>query len=410
MLAGVYSLNLVDRGLMILLLQPIKQDLQLSDSQLGFVTGIAFGLFYATLGLPIAQWADRGNRATITSLAIAVWSVTVAATLLVTNFVQLLCARIAAAVGEAGCKPPTYSLVGDYFPEPAERSRAMAVYFAGGPLSALVSFMAGGWLSESLGWRMTFLLMGVPGLLLAVLVKLTIVEPRVRPDRVAVAQEAAPSVRTVLATVWRQRSSRHLCMAIILLYMITMGLSPWYAAFLMRSHGMGTGEVGTWLGIVAGFGGIAGALLGGFVAARWFGENERGQMQLSAVTVSALLPCFVAFLILPQKHNALIALVPLFVAFNASFGPTYALLQRLVPDSMRATSLSLVMLLANLIGMGVGPLIVGVLSDLFSPALGVDGLRYAMLCLSFVALWSGYHFWQVSRTVKQDLTFVGSVG
>jgi len=174
----IYGLNYLDRGLIVLLLQPIKDDLRLSDTQLGFLTGIAFALFYATLGLPIARWADRGNRVTITSAAIGLWGVTVMSCVLVTNFVQLLLARVAAAVGEAGCMPPTYSLVGDYFPSPTQRARAMAVYWLGNPLAAVTSFIIGGRLNEAYGWRTTFFLMGLPGLAMAVIAKLTLIEPR----------------------------------------------------------------------------------------------------------------------------------------------------------------------------------------------------------------------------------------
>jgi MFS family permease len=153
----VYTLNYLDRGLIILLLQPIKEDLHISDTQLGFVTGIAFALFYATLGLPIARCADRGNRVTITSIAIGLWGGTVMLCLFVTNFVHLVFARIAAAIGESGCMPPTYSLVGDYFPAPAERTRAMATYWLASPVALLISLVAGGWLNERYGWRVTFL-------------------------------------------------------------------------------------------------------------------------------------------------------------------------------------------------------------------------------------------------------------
>ena len=157
----VYTLNYVDRGLIVLLLQPIKDDLHLSDTQLGFLTGIAFALFYATLGLPIARWADRGNRVTITSIAIGLWGLTVMSCVFVTNFAQLVLARIAAAVGESGCMPPTYSLVGDYYPAPAGRARAMSIYWLGNPFAALTSFIVGGWLNELYGWRITFFLLGI---------------------------------------------------------------------------------------------------------------------------------------------------------------------------------------------------------------------------------------------------------
>jgi predicted MFS family arabinose efflux permease len=399
----VYTLNFLDRGLIILLLQPIKDDLRLSDTQLGFLTGIAFGLFYAVLGLPIARWADRGNRVTITSIAAALWGATVMACLLVGNFVQLVLARIAAAVGESGCMPPTYSLVGDYFPEPGERTGAMAIYWLASPAALLISFIAGGWLNELYGWRITFFVMGVPALFIAVLVKATIAEPRTRASSSEAPPRGLPRMRDVLAILWRQTSSRHLIVAIILFFTLGAGLAPWYAAFMIRTHGMGTAELGVWLGVIFGFGGIAGTLLGGHVTGRWFAHDERGQMRLSGVMISLLVPFFVLFLLLPRKELALIALIPLIVVGNFIFGPTFALLQRLVADEMRATTLAVVMLLANLIGMGIGPQVVGILSDRLAPALGSDALRYAMLIMSFVALWAGYHFWRVGHTVQQDL-------
>lgn len=400
--------NLVDRGLMWLLLQPIKEDLQLSDTQLGFVTGIAFAMFYATLGIPLARWADRGNRVTIASLAIGLWGFTVMACLFVTSYVQLVFARIAAAVGEAGCKPPTYSLVGDLFPEPAERTRAMAIYMIASPLASLLSMGAGGWLSDRYGWRMTFFLMGIPGLMLAVLVKLTLIEPRTRAT-VQNREEARPTLKAVLHILWFNRSLRHLSLALILVYAMCLGLAPWYAVFLMRSHGMAAAELGIWLGLIFSVGGIAGLSIGGYVGSRWFADNERGQMRWSAATVGFALPCFAAFLALPQKHDALIALATLIVVLSIFLGPVYALLQRMAPDRMRATLMSVVMLFTNLIGMGLGPQIVGMLSDWLAPRFGSDSLRYAMLTLSFLAPWAAYHFWQVGRTLKEDLSRAHSV-
>jgi predicted MFS family arabinose efflux permease len=406
-MTAVYMLNLVDRGLMILLLQDINEDLQLNDTQLGFLTGIAFGLFYATLGLPIARWADRGDRVTITSLAIGLWGITVMSCVAVTSYLQIVLARIAAAVGESGCKPPTYSLVGDYFPQPAERQRAMAIYLTGSPLAALVSFVVGGWLNEIYGWRLTFFIMGIPGLLLAAVIKFTLIEPRQGAGDERARARESPSMRLVLSTLWRRRSCRHLSIALILIYTMSLGLAPWYAAFMIRSHAMNTAELGVWFGLIFGVGGAAGTLLGGYSASRWFGGNERGAMRLCAVTVVALVPCFAAFLLVPHKHQALIALVPLIAVFNLFLGPAYALMQRLVAAEMRATALAVVMLLANVIGMGIGPQVVGISSDLLTPTLGTDGLRYAMLFISLVAVWGGYHFWRVGESVGQDLCMQG---
>jgi len=210
----------------------------------------------------------------------------------------------------------------------------------------------------------------------------------------------------VLSALWRQHSCRHVSIALILFYTMGLGLGPWQAAFLMRSHGMGTAEVGLWFGMIFGAAGIVGVLLGGYVASRWFTHNERGQMRVTAVVVTSLVPCYVAFLTLPEKYQALIAFAPLTVVFNFFLAPTYALLQRLVPDDMRATSMAVVMLLANLVGMGIGPQVIGFLSDLLEPVLGQEALRYAMLVMSLVAAWAGYHFWQVGRTVEQDLSQV----
>lgn len=402
----VYTLSLLDQVLMALVLQPIKEDMHLSDTQLGFLTGIAFGLFYAVFGVPFARWADRGNRTTITSVAIALWGATVMSCLLVTNFLQLVIARVAAAVGASGCMPPTYSMLGDYFPGSAVRTRAMTVYMLSNPLSNLVSFVLGGWLNERYGWKVTFFALGVPALIVAVIVKMTIAEPRMSTASAQGAQSKPPRMMEVLTRLWRQQSARHLSIALILLYTMGLGMGPWYAAFMMRSHGMGTGELGLWLGLIFGIVGVAGIFLGGYVTARWFSNNERGQMRLSALAIASTVPCFTLFLFAPHKYQALAAMVPLAVAFNFFLGPVVALMQRLVIDEARATTMAVVMLLANLIGMGVGPQTVGVLSDALMPVFGIDSLRYSMLIVSCMALWGAYHLWRAGRTVVEDLAMV----
>jgi hypothetical protein len=197
-------------------------------------------------------------------------------------------------------------------------------------------------------------------------------------------------------------------LGIMLFYTMGLGLLPWYAAFLIRSHSMTTVEVGVWMGLICGIAGVAGILLGGHLAVRWFAGDERNQMRLAAGLIGALVPCHVLFLLLPQKIPALLAFVPLVMFYNSYTGPTYALLQRLVTDEMRATTLAVVMFLANLIGMGIGPQVVGTLSDLLAPTLGSDSLRYAMLGMSFTALWAGYHFWRAGQMVAADLLAVGA--
>jgi MFS family permease len=401
-LTSVFTLNWLDRGLIILLLQPIKLDLALSDTQLGFLTGIAFALFYATVGVPMARWADRGNRVTITSIAVGLWGVTMMSCVFVTSFLQLVVARIAAAIGEAGCMPPTYSLLGDYFPGAAERTRAMSVYWLASPLALLLSMVIGGWVNERHGWRLTFLCMGLPALIIAPLMKMTVAEPRARIGNVP--GRARPAKLTVvLNTLWTLPAARHVSLGIVWFFTLTLGLAPWYAAFLTRSHDMETAYIGNWLGVIFGVAGIVGLLLGGYIGGRWFDGNERTQMRVTGVIVAALLPCFCAFLLIPSSNGTLCALAVLMLALNVSAGPTFALLQRLISEEMRATTLSVVMLVANLIGMGLGSQVVGLLSDRLKPVYGNDSLRYAMLTISSVALVSAYHFWQASRTVEQEL-------
>jgi predicted MFS family arabinose efflux permease len=282
----------------------------------------------------------------------------------------------------------------------------MTIYMVASPLPALVSFVLGGWLNTLYGWRMTFFIMGIPGLLIAVLVKLTIAEPRLDRRHSYESSRPLPRVLDVLTTLWHQRSLRHLGIGIVVLFTLMWGLWPWYAAFMVRSHGMSIVQLGIWLGLISGGGGIAGILLGGFIADRCFPNDERSQMRVNAVVIASLTLWFTLFLLLPQKHYALIALVPLVVVFNFWFGPTFALMQRLVADEMRATALALVMLVGNLVGMGIGPQIVGLLSDLLNPSLGNDALRYAMLIMSFLALWVSYHFWRASASLSDDLEAV----
>ena len=412
-LTVVLTLSYLDTSLIVVLLEPIKTDLSLSDSQLGLLTGIAFALFYATLGVPIARWADRGNRVTIASIAIALWGATVMLSLLINNFSQLLLARVAAAIGQAGCMPPMYSLIGDYFPGARERTRAMTIFMLSQPLSSVGCF-AGGWLNEHYGWRMTFFLIGAPGLVAAILAKLTIAEPRCHLSAPSAEHTNAPplrtvTLRTVVTVLWRQRSYRHLILAMVLLFIVGQGLNPWYGAFLTRNHAMSTSELGLWLTIILGLGMFVGTLMGGYVIMRWFSHNERGQMRLTAVTIAMLVPCSALFLLLPGKEGSLLALAPISMAYGFFIGPTFALMQRLIGTEIRATALAVVMLLSNLLGMGIGPQLVGLISDRLQPSLGNDSLRYAMLAISFVALWSAFHFWRVGRTVARDLSLQDSI-
>lgn len=403
LMTAVYGVNLIERALMSLLVEPIRVDLGLSDTQIGMVTGIVFGVFYVVAGLPLSRWADRGDRALIAAGSIGLWGLTMMGFMLVGNFVQLLMARLVVAIGEAGCKPPTYSLVGDYFPGPVERTRAMSVYWLSSPLAALVGFSAAGWLNEHFGWRMTFLIMGMPGLMLAALVWFTLKEPRRTVQAKPASPRPLPSMAYAFLVLWRQPTARNLMFALILYYMLAHGMQPWYAAFLIRSHGMGTGELGLWLGVTQGGAGIVGIVLGGVISSRWLVGDERTQLRVTAIIVASLVPLLATFLFVGTQYQALATLGLYMLVLYFLFAPTFALFQRLVPNEVRATTLAIVMTLVHLVSMGIGPQVVGLLSDWLKPALGQDSLRYAMLVVSFVALFAGYQFWKAGRTVVHDL-------
>jgi MFS family permease len=239
---------------------------------------------------------------------------------------------------------------------------------------------------------------------MAVVAKATIGETRLRPAPAQLpTSDNMPRFVDVLINLWCQRSMRYLVVGYILFWTVGLGLTPWYAAFLMRSHAMSVSEVGLWFGLVVGITGIIAMLVGGYVVGRWLDHQEARQLRWAALMSFLLMPCFVLFLLLRQKHPALMALVPLVLVFNCFSGPIYALMQRLVPDSMRATTLAVVLLLSNLIGLGIGPQLVGILSDALAPLLGIDSLRYAMLAMSLSTLGAAYYFWKASGAVAQDL-------
>jgi MFS family permease len=401
-LTVIYTWSIVDQGMITLFLEPIKQDLRMSDTQLGMLAGVAFGLTYSAFGVPIARWSDRRDRSVIAALMIALWGATIMLSSAAKNFGQLIAARAITAIGEAGCMPPTYSLLGDYFPEASERNWSMTIYMLANPLSFLLSFVVGGQLNEHFGWRFVFFVAGVTALVLAPLVKLTIREPRLKS--LAMQDSSSSSaLMPVLRLLWKQQSTRRLTLALMLAYTVGLALAPWDGAFMIRNHGAAVAELGTWFGLIFGLGGVTGVLLGGYVTERWFATDERHQLRAIGVAVGLLTPCMALFLLLPGKVEALTALVPFVLAANFLFGPTFALLQRLVPDDMRATAAAVVLLVCNLVGMGLGPQVVGSLSDALRPLLGENSLRYSMLAMAFLALWSGALFWRAGRTVAADL-------
>jgi MFS family permease len=405
------AFNYADRLALGLLLQDIKTDLDLTDTQLGFLTGIAFALFYSLMGVPMARWADRGNRVTLITLTTALWSAAVALSGAAGNFVQLLLIRVGVAVGEAGCVPPAHSLIADTFTR-GERPRAVARYMLGMPLSFVIGYFPAGWLNQLYGWRVTFVLMGLPGLLLAVLAWFVLKEPRSkqRAERSLVSDQivpaAQPTLRDVCGTLWANLTFRNLLLCLAVSQFFAAGILQWKPSFFVRSYGIETRELGAWFAAIYGIGGVLGTYLGGEWAARYAAKNERLQLDAIALAYCCFGVLSVGMYLSPDLYLALALMAIATVGFYATIGPLFATVQSLVDERMRAQSIALIYLVANLIGLGFGPLAAGALSDAFQPYAGKESLRYALLVLCPGYFWAAWHLLRAGRTVMRDLDTV----
>lgn len=409
----VLAFNYVDRYALGLVQEDIKHELALSDSQIGFMSGFAFALFYAVMGIPIARWADTGNRVRIIWVTTLLWSVAAAFCGMVTSFAQLLVARVAVAVGEAGCLPPAHSLISDYFKREG-RARAVAIFMLGGPISLVIGFFAAGWINELYGWRVTFMTLACPGVALALAVALTLRDPRFRGltdasnsgaggAAMGAEQNPSPSWRTVYAALRNNRTFRHLLFCFAVLHFFGSGIGQWQPTFFIRSYGLSTGTLGTLFALTFGLAGLVGTYVGGELASRFAANNERVQLRSIAIACAAF-SLFSALIYLSPAYPKAFGFLAIAAFGGAAInGPMFATIQNVVPAPMRAVSIAIIYLFANLIGMGLGPLAAGALSDLFRPAVGEESLRYALLCLCPGYLWAGWHCWQAARSVGPDL-------
>jgi predicted MFS family arabinose efflux permease len=406
-LLAILAFNYVDRLALGLLLQDIKAELGLTDTQLGLMSGIAFALFYSVMGIPIARWADRGNRITIISVTTALWSIAVSLCGIAGSFLQLLVIRVGVAVGEAGCMPSAQSLIADVFTR-QERPRALAIYMLGGSASMLIGYFLAGWLNQSFGWRVTFMLLGVPGMALATLAALSLRDPRASAPA-AMDTSRQPSLREALCALWSNRSFRHLLFCFSIASFFGYGILQWQPAFFMRSYGLKTGALGGWFALIYGAAGVLGTYWGGALAARFAAGNERLQLRAMSLLYVAF-AISSAFMYLSSSATAAFAWMALAAVGGAAVtGPMFATIQTLVAPEMRATAIAFVYLFANLVGMGLGPLAAGALSDALTPVFAGEALRYALLTLCPGYLWGAWHLWRASRTVLHDLERVSIV-
>ena len=405
LLVAVGVCSWVDRNVFSVLLESIKIEFGFSDTQLGLLGGVAFGLFYASVGLPVAYLADRFNRRNIISIALFLWSLMTTFSGMAIGFVSLFFARIGVGVGEAGGAPPSQSLVSDYFP-PEKRGFAMGILYLYIPLGFLVGFLIGGWINEFFGWRKAFFVVGVPGVIFSILLRLTLREPpRGHADGVR-DSGVTPSLLSTIRYFWSRPSMRHIPLAGAIHGIGAWSMGVWLPAYFIRVHGMGSGEVGTWMALIYGIGGGAGVIYGGYLSDRLVKAtgDKRWYMWLAGLAVLISAPfAFFIFLSKTQLPALLFLIVPITV-MHMSLGPIVAMIQGLAGLRRRAVAAAFYLFLSNLISMGVGPVIVGMVSDYFNLRYGNESLRYALLVIVFVTfIWSSIHFFLSTRTLREDL-------
>ncbi|HBB55642.1 MAG TPA: MFS transporter [Hyphomonadaceae bacterium] len=411
----VYTLNFVDRQIVSILNEDIKEALGASDTQMGLLGGLAFALFYTTLGIPIAVLADRGNRVKIIATGLAIWSAMTAVCGLATNFLQIFLARIGVGVGEAACTPPAQSLIADYVPA-ERRASAMAFYALGIPLGTMLGFAFGGIFAQAFGWRAALLLAGGPGVILAVIVWLTLKEPRLHlPKRAHGPPASRPSVGDYLK-LFANPTYVHLCCAGGVAAFVGYGLSYWLPAYFIRAFQMSVLEVGLVFGVALGFTGMIGTMLGGLIVDHF---KKRFPGAIMAVPATALLvasPAFILALTAPTKWTAIAFLAAPLMLNSFWYGPAFAAVQSLVAPSQRATATAIYLFVVNLIGLGGGIPFVGWLSDHLgqiaqagdiplgmNTAVAALPLRWSIVIVGTLGLWATVHMFLAARTMRRDV-------
>ncbi len=402
-----YVINFIDRSILAILLEPIKEELLLNDTQLGLLGGLAFAMFYATLGIPIAALADRWSRVKVLSISMVIWSAMTAVCGLANSFWHLLIARIGVGIGEAGASPPSHSLISDYFPIES-RATALSIYALGIPFGSMVGNAVGGWGAATLGWRDTFFLVGLPGIAVAALIFITLREPprgmSEAPSAKPMKDEPSPSMGKVLGFLWDKVSFRHMSFASGLHAFVSYSAGTWNSPFLIRVHDMPIEEVGYWLALIAGVGAI-GTFFGGYLADKFFDRtgDRRWYLWIPGLSTLVMVPFqFVAYLY-DGVNPVIFSLGVVAILGSMYLGPAFAMTQALVTLRMRAVASAILLLVLNLIGMGLGPFVVGIFSDLLEPATGHESIRYAMCIALIVNIWAGIHFMLGARSLQSDL-------
>ncbi|WP_374763528.1 spinster family MFS transporter [Yunchengibacter salinarum] len=399
----VYAFNFIDRYILVVMQELIKADLGLSDTQLGVLSGFTFALFYVTAGLPVARLADRSNRRNIVAGALTIWSAMTALSGLVQSYGQLVAARIGVGIGEAGCSPPAHSMISGMFSE-KRRATALAIYSSGLFFGVLLGYLVGGQLAEIFGWRTTFLMVGLPGIALAMLLMTTVPEPARHADDSLPTGTGADQPKasladtlglTAMVVMLKDRTFRTVALASAIAAFFGYGIGNFMPSFLARYHGLDAGDVGLTLALAGGFGGMVGSFGGGYLADRIAARGDMRWYLWTPGLASVIGLGFYVLTFLSGRLDVVILSIFLGQIFSTMYlAPAIATSHRLVSARQRAMASAVLYFVINLIGLGLGPVTVGALSDLLRALSGVEQLREALLITLAFGVIKAWLFWR----------------
>ncbi len=404
LLFATYVINIIDRHIINILVEPIQADLGLNDTQIGFITGLAFAFFYTVMGIPLAILADRWNRTRLICLCSALWSLMTSASGAATGYASMAATRMGVGIGEAGLTPTANSLIGDLFTS-RSRGKALGIYISAVPVGTMLAGLAGGWIASAWGWRLTFVALGATGLAMTLLFWLTFREPvRGRLDDASSRPEKERySISETIRHLYGKKSCRYFFPAFAIVGFVGAAINNWTPAFFMRSHGMDLMQMAASVGLVFGIGGAAGMLAGGWMADGFANKNPASYLRVPALAVLLGLPLyFAAFLAQNTTLAMMLLVVPVTVA-AIILPPVLTLLQRLTKNNMRAVSVAIFLMVIHLVGMGFGPLLVGGISDALQSMAGTNALRYALIAVIPLNLVAAFLFWRGASHVAADI-------
>lgn len=393
--------NYVDRNIIGVLLEPIKAEFGVSDTMLGLLSGLSFAIFYATLGLPIASWADRGDRRLIITISIGVWSLMTALCGLAQNFWQLALVRVGVGAGEAGAIPPAQSLLAEYFAT-ERRAKALGIFMMSGTAGAVIALAAGGWIAQNLGWRAAFIIVGLPGLVLAIAAGVVLKEPRRLPG-LARAQERPESMLAAIRTLLAKPAYLNILAAMVLYFLVAYGALVFSISLMIRAHGLSVAQAGGLFGLVSAVSAIVGSIAGGAIADRLAARDIRWLARLPAWGLVAALPFYELAFMAPNAPAMAAAFLLGGVLLTGAVPPMFAALHIVCGSRRRAMAVAVAFFFANLLGLGLGPLIAGSLSDALARGFGAtEGLRYSMMTVMLFFLPTSLFMLRAAKRMVKD--------